>query len=197
MQVSAPLFVRLVFKTSFLTSANVANCFELVTALLLILVFVFHATESFIHTKTNQINFINRNVKNTFFEKKMKIRSYLSSSASNSHMSSSASNSHSCDLEFSRLNESKVVSPSGLETGFLELGQTERLKTGVWLHPVGVSTDVEVDEVFVVVEGRGRVILKDGKVLDLFPGVVGTLIAGEETRWEVDEPLKKVWIVSK
>jgi uncharacterized cupin superfamily protein len=51
--------------------------------------------------------------------------------------------------------------------------------------------------VFVVIEGKGRVILKNGTVLELFPGVVGTLIAGEEPRWEVDEPLKKVWIVSK
>ena len=58
------------------------------------------------------------------------------------------------------------------------------------MHPVGVSTDVEVDEVFVVLEGRGRVLLKDGRVLELFPGVVGTLIAGEETTsaW-------KIWIV--
>lgn len=112
-------------------------------------------------------------------------------------MCSSASDSHSCELELARLDESKVISPPGLETGFRELAETEKLKTGVWLHPVGVSIDVEVDEVFVVIEGKGRVILKSGKVLELFPGVVGTLIAGEETRWEVDEPLKKVWIVSK
>jgi hypothetical protein len=63
-------------------------------------------------------------------------------------MCSSDSDSHSCELELARLDESKVISPpGGLETGFLELAQTEKLKTGVWLHPVGVSTDVEVDEV--------------------------------------------------
>ena len=112
---------------------------------------------------------------------------------------SASSDSNAAALEYSAIDAAKVVSPSSgpIETGFVELGQTDRLKAGVWVHPVGVSTDVEVDEVFVVLEGRGRVLLKDGRVLELFPGVVGTLIAGEETTWEITERLKKIWIVSK
>ena len=90
-----------------------------------------------------------------------------------------------------------IISPSEIATGFAELGETNKLKTGIWIHPIGISTDIEVDEVFVVIEGKGRVVLKDGTVLILFPGVVGTLLSGEETRWEIDEPLKKVWIVPK
>lgn len=111
---------------------------------------------------------------------------------------SKASESSAVNLEYSSIDPSKVVSPAaGITTGFAVIGETDKLKTGVWSHPVGVSTDVEVDEVFVVLEGRGRVILKDGRILQLQPGVVGTLIAGEETRWEIDEPLKKIWIVTK
>ena len=73
-------------------------------------------------------------------------------------------------LEYAAIDAAKVVSASSgpIETGFVELGQTDKLKAGVWVHPVGVSTDVEVDEVFVVLEGRGRVLLKDGTVLELF-----------------------------
>ena len=110
--------------------------------------------------------------------------------------------SSTCELDYSVIDPAKVVlsgapGDSRLETGFAEGGSTDKLRTGVWTHPVGVSTDVEVDEVFVVIAGKGRVVLKDGRVLHLFPGVVGTLIAGEETRWEIDETLKKVWIVAK
>ena len=62
---------------------------------------------------------------------------------------------------------------------------------------MGVSTDVEAEEIFVILSGRGRIILKDGTVLQLFPGAVGRLKAGEETRWEIDEQLKKVYVVAK
>jgi len=105
--------------------------------------------------------------------------------------------SSTCELDYSVLDEKVVVEGDKLQTGYSEGGSTEKLRTGVWTHPVGISTDVEVDEVFVVISGKGRVVLNDGKVLHLSPGVVGTLIAGEETRWEIDEPLKKVWIVVK
>lgn len=101
------------------------------------------------------------------------------------------------DLEYNSIDSSQVISPSDIKTGFAELGETNKLKTGLWMHPAGISTDTEADEVFVVIEGKGRVILKDGTVLKLFPGVIGTLLPGEETRWEIDEPLKKVWIVPK
>jgi len=100
-------------------------------------------------------------------------------------------------IEWNSLDDSQAISPVDLKTGFAELGETNQLKTGIWIHPVGISTDTEVDEVFVVFEWKGRVFLKDGTVLNLFPGVVGTLLRGEETRWEIDEPLKKVWIVPK
>lgn len=79
----------------------------------------------------------------------------------------------------------------------MQKGSTEKLNTGLWEHSVGISIDVEVDEVFVILEGKGRVILKSGEVLHLEKGTVGTLKAGEESRWEIDEPLKKVWIMPK
>lgn len=77
------------------------------------------------------------------------------------------------------------------------LAHTEVFEVGVWEHEVGVSTDVEVDEVFVVLSGRGRIVLEDGTELPLAPGTVGVLDAGERTTWEITEPLRKVWIVER
>lgn len=67
---------------------------------------------------------------------------------------------------------------------------------GVWEHSIGVSTDTENDEVFVVLSGRGRIRMQDGAILELAPGTVGRLFAGEQTRWEIDEPLRKVWVAA-
>jgi uncharacterized cupin superfamily protein len=78
-------------------------------------------------------------------------------------------------------------------TGATDLGETDKLSTGVWEHSVGVSTDVENDEVFVILSGKGRIYV-DGEVLELSPGVVGTLYAGAATRWEIDETIRKVYI---
>ena len=66
----------------------------------------------------------------------------------------------------------------------------------IWETPAGVSTDVEADEVSVVVSGRGRVEdLDTGAVVELVPGTVLRLAAGERTRWTITEPLRKVYVV--
>jgi uncharacterized cupin superfamily protein len=56
-------------------------------------------------------------------------------------------------------------------------------------------TDTEVDEVFVVLQGRATLEF-DGsdEVLELHPGVVGRLAAGARTRWTVTDTLRKVYI---
>jgi 3-oxoacyl-[acyl-carrier protein] reductase len=62
---------------------------------------------------------------------------------------------------------------------------------------VGTSRDVEADEVFVVVQGRATISKADGSVMQLKPGTVGVLRAGEVTTWNVLSPLRKVWITPK
>jgi uncharacterized cupin superfamily protein len=99
-------------------------------------------------------------------------------------------------LRYSDLPEEKC--PDGpVATGIDMLGTTEALEVGVWEHPVGTSTDIETDEVFVVLSGSGRVLLADGKVLELRPGTVGVLTAGTPTTWQIDEILRKVWVVAR
>ena len=84
---------------------------------------------------------------------------------------------------------------SGDVTTAVEALATEGdMEVGVWEHSVGVSTDVEVEEVFVVLSGRGTVTCDSGGRIDLAPGVVGLLPMGARTTWTVMEPLRKVWI---
>ena len=74
----------------------------------------------------------------------------------------------------------------------LLVGDTE---IGVWEHTPGSSTDVEIDEVFVVLAGHATVeIIESGERLTLAPGVVGRLAAGTATRWTVTETLRKIYI---
>jgi uncharacterized protein len=102
----------------------------------------------------------------------------------------------SAGLRYTELPEEKC--PDGaLITGVEMLAATDGLEVGIWEHPVGRSTDIETDEVFVVLSGSGRVLLVDGTVLELRPGTVGVLAAGTPTTWEIDETLRKVWIVER
>ena len=100
------------------------------------------------------------------------------------------------DLDWSALPSENC--PDGpLNTGSVVLAETAFIDVGVWEHPRGTSIDVEQDEVFGVLEGRGCVVLPDGSELALHPGVVGVLVAGTATTWIVDEPLRKVWITPR
>ena len=71
------------------------------------------------------------------------------------------------------------------------LGETE---VGLWCMEPGTDHDTEVDEVFVVLAGRGTVEFEDGEVVTLTPGVAVRLKAGERTTWTVTEKLRKVYV---
>ena len=71
------------------------------------------------------------------------------------------------------------------------LGDAE---VGLWGMEPGVDHDTEVDEVFVVIAGRGTVEFEDGEVVTLAPGVAVRLRAGERTTWTVTETLRKVYV---
>ena len=67
-------------------------------------------------------------------------------------------------------------------------------EVGIWELSPGVVTDVESDEVFVVLAGRGMVTFADGSSIALLPGTVVRLAAGDRTTWEVSETLRKVYV---
>ena len=84
----------------------------------------------------------------------------------------------------------------GQTSGEAELGAFGDGSFGVWEIGPGVSEDVEVDEVSVVLAGSGTVEdLATGAVVRLEPGTVLRLAAGTRTRWTIRETLRKVYVV--
>jgi uncharacterized protein len=81
-------------------------------------------------------------------------------------------------------------------TGVHALTEFGGLEVGVWEMTPGVMTDVESDEVFVVLSGAATVEFADGEpALQLAAGDVVRLTAGAETVWTVTETLRKVYLV--
>ena len=84
------------------------------------------------------------------------------------------------------------------QTGSVVLGHFGDHEIGVWEMTVGAMTDVEVDEVSIIITGSGSVERTiDGEQVTqrLQPGVVLQLRAGEETLWWVTETLRKVYLI--
>ncbi|WP_442576360.1 cupin domain-containing protein [Microbacterium sp. F51-2R] len=67
---------------------------------------------------------------------------------------------------------------------------------GVWEHTPGTSTDVETDEVFVVLSGCATVSFDDPALnpIELRAGSMARLAAGMRTVWTVTETLRKIYI---
>ena len=80
-------------------------------------------------------------------------------------------------------------------TGHCDWSSLSDLTIGVWEHTPGTSLDVETDEVFVVLSGDATVGFDDGSpAIDLRPGSLVRLYAGQHTIWTVRETLRKVFI---
>lgn len=94
----------------------------------------------------------------------------------------------------SPLDPGQVVSGSP-HVHALPLAEDEAVEVGIWQHTVGVSTDVEADEVFIVLAGRATIEVVDGPTLEVGPGDIGFLTAGARTVWTVHEDLRKVYVV--
>lgn len=67
---------------------------------------------------------------------------------------------------------------------------------GFWQIEAGAADDVEVDEVFLVLAGAGRVTFGDGSTIELRPGVLVHLREGDETTWVIDQPLRKLYVAT-
>jgi uncharacterized cupin superfamily protein len=102
-------------------------------------------------------------------------------------------------LDHTRLPDTQVVAGDPT-TGTAVLFEDAEREVGVWEMTPGTATDVEVDEVFVVLFGRAAVYFDgDGfeghDPIDLYPGAVVRLTDGMETTWVVTETLRKVYMV--
>ncbi|MER7129519.1 cupin domain-containing protein [Streptosporangium saharense] len=64
---------------------------------------------------------------------------------------------------------------------------------GIWEITPGTVTDVENDEIFVVLSGRATLEVDGGASIELVPGSVCLLSAGAKTTWIIHETLRKVY----
>ena len=71
-----------------------------------------------------------------------------------------------------------------------------RIVRGVWQLSKGVVTDVEQDELFIVLCGAATVEIHGGPTLILEPGTVGVFERGARTTWHVHETLRKVFQIT-
>src|SRR5215475_5160718 len=69
------------------------------------------------------------------------------------------------------------------------------LEVGLWEAGPGTDTDVEVDELFLVLAGAGTVTFEDGSTVDLTPGVLVRLREGDRTTWQITERVRKLYVV--
>ncbi len=80
-------------------------------------------------------------------------------------------------------------------TGSRAVGTFGGHEVGVWEMTPGAMSDVEAEELFVVVSGRATVEFIDtGAWMLLGPGDVVQLRAGARTVWTVTETLRKVYL---
>lgn len=79
-------------------------------------------------------------------------------------------------------------------TGAESLGVFGGVNVGVWEMTPGTMRDTEVDEIFVVLHGAATVTFEDRAPMELTPGDVVRLLAGQRTVWTVTETLRKVYI---
>jgi uncharacterized protein len=73
----------------------------------------------------------------------------------------------------------------------------EALEVGVWEHTAGTSTDVEADEIFVVLSGEATITVEGGPTLHVGPGSLGVLEAGAATTWTVHRTLRKIYVTPR
>ncbi|MDP4512089.1 cupin domain-containing protein [Nonomuraea turcica] len=62
---------------------------------------------------------------------------------------------------------------------------------GIW--EAGPGFDVDVDEVFLVLAGSGTVPFEVGSTIELRPGFLVRLIAGDRTTWNITERRRKLY----
>jgi hypothetical protein len=80
-------------------------------------------------------------------------------------------------------------------TGVHTLTEFGGLEVGVWEMTPGVMSDVESDEVFIVLSGSATVeFADDAPTLHIAAGDVVRLAAGAQTVWTVTETLRKVYL---
>ena len=90
--------------------------------------------------------------------------------------------------------EPATVDAAGPRAGLVSLATLAGFDVGVWEHTAGTSTDVEEDEVSVVLSGSATIRFEDGAELAITAGDVLRLASGMRTTWTIHDTLRKVYV---
>ncbi|MFC9296200.1 cupin domain-containing protein [Streptomyces sp. NPDC057011] len=101
------------------------------------------------------------------------------------------------ELEAEDLDPDQIVSGEPVVTGRVLWESADgRQVRGIWQITPGVVTDVEANELFVVVSGRATIEVEGGATLEVGPGSACVLREGDRTTWTVHETLRKAYHIS-
>ncbi|MDH6126270.1 cupin domain-containing protein [Kitasatospora sp. GP82] len=101
------------------------------------------------------------------------------------------------ELDPDPLDPAQIVSGTPEVSGkVLWESEDGRRLRGVWQITPGVVTDVEADELFVVISGRATVEVEGGPTLNVGPGDFAVLREGDRTTWTVHETLRKAYSIN-
>ncbi|MEV8370508.1 cupin domain-containing protein [Microbacterium sp. NPDC064584] len=104
------------------------------------------------------------------------------------------------DLPLVEVPREQVTSGSP-RTGVQPVLDVFGVEIGIWEMTEGGMRDIEIDEVFIVLEGEASVTLLVDEVeterIDLRPGSLCRLSAGSATRWDVSRALRKVYVIER
>lgn len=92
--------------------------------------------------------------------------------------------------------QDQLVEP-GTTAAARELGTAAGLdEVGVWEMSVGAMTDIEADELFLVLAGEATLEFLDPALptVELRAGILLRLTEGMQTRWSVRSPLRKLYL---
>lgn len=92
--------------------------------------------------------------------------------------------------------EGAELEPGGDGTAARVLHASGTVERGIWEIGPGVVTDVEADELFVVLSGRATIEIEGGPTLEVGPGDACVLDRGARTTWTVHERLRKVYQIT-
>ncbi len=82
--------------------------------------------------------------------------------------------------------------PTARYSTITELGNGT--EAGVWEMTAGGVRDVESDEIFLVLSGDATLRFDDGETVELRPGVLVRLRAGDRAEWRVRDTLRKLYV---
>lgn len=82
----------------------------------------------------------------------------------------------------------------GLETSHERLAQIAGAEVGLWDASPGFMDEVEADEVFLILAGTGTLSFEDHSSIELRPGVLVRLRAGDRTRWTIGSRIRQLYL---